>query len=117
MNLMRAAQVLDGEAFDSLRQLLPQLAYRRRTPILRALAVHDPATTGTNIIAVLSAGNDITPASPLDVGASVDVVFHVGVQQGGNFRFFINVEATTNPAVPPKSNGAKLRAPTSKLHN
>jgi hypothetical protein len=39
-----------------------------------------------------SAGT-ITLGTPLAPGASIDVRFLMGIQQTGNFRFFINVEA------------------------
>ena len=36
--------------------------------------------------------------APLGAGASVNVQFVLGVQQGGSFRFLVNVEAATNGA-------------------
>ena len=40
----------------------------------------------------LSAGT-VTLGTPLANGASINLRFLMGVQQGGSFRFFINVEA------------------------
>jgi phosphotransferase system IIB component len=37
--------------------------------------------------------NGITTIAPLANGSSIDVVFRLGVEQAGNFRFFVNVEA------------------------
>ncbi|MGH9939745.1 MAG: hypothetical protein ACREAM_26190 [Blastocatellia bacterium] len=39
------------------------------------------------------AGGVITLSNPLPSGASVNVQFLLGVQRGGSFRFFVNVEA------------------------
>ncbi|HYX42523.1 MAG TPA: hypothetical protein VE821_12535, partial [Pyrinomonadaceae bacterium] len=44
----------------------------------------------------LSAGI-ITMGTPLANGVSINLHFLVGVQQTGNYRFFVNVEALTNP--------------------
>src|SRR5205085_7925368 len=107
---LRVRDSMDESLFVPGRGMVAVQGTVREQPPVQS----EPVCGGLNTSLI---DNDITPASPLDVGASVDVVFHVGVQQGGNFRFFINVEATTNPAVPPKSNGSKLRAPTSKLHH
>jgi hypothetical protein len=35
----------------------------------------------------------ITVAQPLAPGANVNVEFRLGVQTGGTFRFFVNIEA------------------------
>jgi hypothetical protein len=43
----------------------------------------------------------ITLGTSLGAGASVNVHFLLGVQQSGNYRFFINIEAATNPPVGP----------------
>ena len=40
----------------------------------------------------LSAGT-VTLGTPLANGASIDVRFALGIQQTGNFKFFVNVEA------------------------
>jgi hypothetical protein len=42
----------------------------------------------------------VTLTAPLAPGASVNVQFLLGLQQGGNFRFLINVEAVTGAATP-----------------
>ncbi|HEX8162024.1 MAG TPA: lamin tail domain-containing protein [Pyrinomonadaceae bacterium] len=60
----------------------------------------------------LSAGT-INLANQLANGASINVQFLLGVQQGGNYRFFINVEALpggpgfAQPAQAPKVSGVK----------
>jgi hypothetical protein len=54
----------------------------------------------------MSAGT-ITLGTPLANGASVNVRFLLGVQQAGAFRFFINVEAQTNPPTINSKSGAK----------
>jgi len=46
---------------------------------------------GGGVNALVVAGT-ITPLSPLPSGASIDLHFLVGVQQTGQFRFFINIE-------------------------
>ncbi len=53
---------------------------------------------GGGLHSTLSAGV-ITTGSPLGVGATINVQFLLGVQQGGSFRFLINIEAPA-PAVP-----------------
>jgi hypothetical protein len=47
----------------------------------------------------LSAGT-VTLATPLAPGAAVNIQFLLGVEQTGNFRFFVNVEALTAPPAP-----------------
>ncbi len=49
-------------------------------------------TIGGGFNSTLSAGT-VTLSSPLAAGESIDVQFLLGVQQTGNFRFFVNVEA------------------------
>ena len=44
----------------------------------------------------------VTLATPLAPGASIDVNLLLGVQQTGTFRFFVNVEALTFVAPPPR---------------
>jgi hypothetical protein len=56
----------------------------------------------------LSAGT-ITLATPLASGASINLQFVVGVVQPGSFRFFINVEAQTNPPSLNSKQGQKGR--------
>jgi len=41
----------------------------------------------------------ITLAQPLPNGQSVSVQFLLGVQQTGNFKFFLNIEALPEPSV------------------
>lgn len=51
----------------------------------------------------------ITLASPLAVGASVNVEFKLGVQIDGNYRFAVNVEAlTATPVSSAASSGSKI---------
>ena len=47
----------------------------------------------------LSAGT-VTLATPLAAGASVNLQFLLGVEQRGNFRFFVNIEALPAPVAP-----------------
>jgi hypothetical protein len=47
---------------------------------------------GGGINSSLAAGT-VLPAAPIAPGASINLRFLLGVQQGGSFRFFINVEA------------------------
>jgi len=44
--------------------------------------------------------NAISLASPLAPGASVNVHFLLGVEQGGTFRIFLNVESLPGPTSP-----------------
>jgi len=46
------------------------------------------------------------PGGALIANASVDVQFVLGVQQDGNFRFFVNVEALTQPTALSQQKGA-----------
>jgi hypothetical protein len=46
----------------------------------------------------------IPPGGALDAGASIEVQFLLGVQQEGNFRFFVNVEALPATIVPSSAN-------------
>jgi CSLREA domain-containing protein len=50
-----------------------------------------------------SSGEVMLPA-PLGQGAGIDVRFLLGVQQGGSFRFFVNVEAVTQTPMTMKPN-------------
>ncbi|HEX8071977.1 MAG TPA: carboxypeptidase regulatory-like domain-containing protein [Pyrinomonadaceae bacterium] len=51
-----------------------------------------PQALGGGLNSSLSAGT-ITVSQPLQPNASIPVEFRLGVQQGGAFRFFINIEA------------------------
>lgn len=80
------------------------------TASLRALTVEDhlagdvppygpaqPLGGGLNTsIAVAS----VTPGTPLAPNASVNIEFRLGVEQTGNFRFFINIEAAADEPLP-----------------
>ena len=61
---------------------------------VRGLTLEEPPAQGSGggFNSTLSAGT-ITTESPLAPGASVNVVFRLGVVKSGAFRFFINVEA------------------------
>ena len=54
-------------------------------------------TLGGGLNSSLAVGA-IDLAQPLAAGSSVEVQFLLGVQQGGQFSFFVNVEALPNPA-------------------
>jgi hypothetical protein len=58
-------------------------------------------TLAGGINATVSAGT-ISLASPLAPNAVVNVHFLLGVEQGGTFRFFINVEALPGGAAAPE---------------
>ena len=64
------------------------------TTLIRGLTLDEPPTqtNGGGANSSLAAGV-ITLAAPLANGASINCNFLLGVQTGGNFRFFINVEA------------------------
>ena len=49
--------------------------------------------------------------APIASGQTIDVHFLLGVQQGGTFRFFINVEAATNGGTIPLRKGSAIRPP------
>jgi hypothetical protein len=55
-------------------------------------------------------GDAFTLDNPLAPGATVDVVFLLGVQQGGHFRFFVNIEALETSAP------VATRPPTKPTH-
>jgi len=54
----------------------------------------------------------ITLSSPLAPGATIDVVFLLGVQQSGYFRFYVNVEALESSAPPSGSFSPSSPLPT-----
>lgn len=60
---------------------------------------------GGGVHSTVTAGS-VTTGAPIAPGASANVQFVLGVQQGGSFRFFVNVEA---PApIPPASNSVHI---------
>ena len=59
-----------------------------------------PLGGGMNSSIVLVTPVQIAP------GASINIEFNLGVQQGGSFRFFVNVEALTADTTPPPAAGA-----------
>jgi hypothetical protein len=64
------------------------------TALLRGLTLDAPSTTenGGGLNATISAGV-VTLASPIGPNASINIRFLLGVQQLGNYRFLVNVEA------------------------
>jgi hypothetical protein len=67
-------------------------------PIAGTQVETPPAQTlggGLNSSIVLITPVEIAP------GESVNIEFNLGVQQGGSFRFFVNVEALTADPIPP----------------
>ena len=63
------------------------------TTIVRGTKVEIPQATGGGLN---STGVIALPGGALSNGASVNVQFVLGIQQGGAFRFVVNVEALTN---------------------
>ncbi|HEX5706040.1 MAG TPA: hypothetical protein VFX96_02010 [Pyrinomonadaceae bacterium] len=47
--------------------------------------------------------NDVTLANPIPPGGTVNINILVGVQQGGSFRFHVNIELLTAPPAPPSN--------------
>ncbi|MFL6209547.1 MAG: hypothetical protein ACJ74W_11890, partial [Pyrinomonadaceae bacterium] len=78
------------------------------TIIIRGTTLEQPPSqpNGGGFNSTLSAGT-VTLATPLAAGASVNLRFLLGVQQAGAFRFFINVEAQTNPPTINSKSGNK----------
>lgn len=64
---------------------------------VQGLSVETPPTQslGGGYNSSLTTGT-VSLSTPLAAGASVNVEFALGVQQSGNFRFFVSVEATLN---------------------
>ena len=74
---------------------------------VRGLTLEDAAVQpeGGGVNSTLAAGS-VSLATPLAAGASVNVGFLLGVEQSGNFRFFINVEALPGePGAGPSTRG------------
>ncbi len=69
---------------------------------INGLTLEEPPgqSLGGGLNATVSAGT-ITLGTPLASGASINVQFLLGVEQGGTFRIFINVEALAVGAVGP----------------
>jgi hypothetical protein len=57
----------------------------------QAISPHNPINGGgfNSSLAI----NAITLAAPLAPGASLNLQFLLGIQQTGNFRFYLNIEA------------------------
>lgn len=72
------------------------------TVLINGLTLEEPPgqTFGGGLNASVSAGT-INLASPLAPGASINVQFLLGVEQGGTFRLFVNVEALPGGAAAP----------------
>jgi hypothetical protein len=92
------------------------------TAALRGLTVEDhlagdvppygpsqPLGGGLNTSITVAA---VTPGTPLAPNASVNIEFRLGVEQTGNFRFFINVEAAADEPLP-AAPAAPAAAPSS----
>jgi hypothetical protein len=84
------------------------------TVVVQRLTLEQPPAqpAGGSLNSALSAAA-LTLATPLAPNASINVEFLLGVQQGGSFRFFINVEASSGPAgfnAPQKGTRAKALA-------
>ncbi len=65
---------------------------------LTAMSLDAPASSNTDgggLNASLTVPS-ITPSAPLAPGASINVEFKLGVQRGGQFSFYFNVEASKN---------------------
>ncbi len=83
----------DLRALDSLNGVVTVTG--GETVQVRGLTVEQagiPQPSGGGMNSSLAVGV-ITVSQPLAPGASVNVEFKLGVQIGGNFRFFVNVEA------------------------
>ncbi len=65
----------------------------RGTVQVRGLSREEPPNQTCGGLNTSLSEDQTTPISPLAPGASIDVVFRVGVVQTGTFRFFVNVEA------------------------
>ncbi|HEU4595058.1 MAG TPA: hypothetical protein VFS10_07790 [Pyrinomonadaceae bacterium] len=65
----------------------------RGTVNVRGLSREEPPDQTCGGLNTSLSEDQTTPISPLAPGASIDVVFRVGVFQPGSFRFFVNVEA------------------------
>ena len=72
------------------------------TVLISGLTLEEPPgqSFGGGLNATVSAGT-INLGSPLAPGAAINVQFLLGVEQGGSFRFFINVEALPGGAASP----------------
>ncbi len=69
--------------------------------LVRGTTLNQPAqAAGGGLNSALVA---VLPGGSLANGASVNVQFVLGVQQGGSFRFLVNVEALTATGPPPSS--------------
>ena len=83
----------DLRALDSINGIVTITG--GETVQVRGLTVEQagiPQPSGGGMNSSLAVGV-ITVSQPLAPGASVNVEFRLGVQLGGNFRFFVNVEA------------------------
>lgn len=82
------------------------------TASVRGTTLEQPPaqSLGGGFNSTLAAGT-VSLATPLAAGNSINVQFVLGVQQTGNFRFFVNVEAALDspPAAPDKATRAGER--------
>lgn len=71
------------------------------TVLIRGLRLEEPpGQLGGGGINASVSDDTINLATPLGPGASVNVQFLLGVEQGGNFRFFLNVEGLPGVSSP-----------------
>ncbi len=73
------------------------------TVLINGLTLEEPPgqSFGGGLNASVSAGT-INLGSPLAPGASINVQFLLGVEQGGTFRIFFNIEALPGGAAAPE---------------
>jgi hypothetical protein len=65
----------------------------RGTVQVRGLRREEPPNQGCGGLNTSLSEDQTTPITPLAPGASIDVVFRVGVVQPGSFRYFVSIEA------------------------
>ena len=78
------------------------------TVTISGLSLDEPPgqSVGGGLNATVSAGS-INPGAPLAPGASINVQFLLGVEQGGAFRIFFNIEALPGGAATPQESGKR----------
>jgi hypothetical protein len=85
------------------------------TVSISGLILEEPPgqTSGGGLNATVSAGA-INLAAPLAPGASINVQFLLGVEQGGTFRLFFNIEALPGGAAKPQETDEVARVKKAK---
>lgn len=78
------------------------------TVTISGLSLDEPPgqSVGGGLNATVSAGS-INLGAPLAPGASINVQFLLGVEQGGAFRIFFNIEALPGGAATPQESGKR----------